>query len=273
MDAGTKNKKASRELNEMLLLRFEPVAIKLIKSEDEVPKKAIRPRRDLKNHIALCQAFALTRRERKTIYMDKDDHWCWNPLIGLGLIECREGTESFEVVCQHLGISDIEASRSFFAKFPRLPYGEFIGTLLAPLCSAGFDPDLVLIYSNNAQLRSMVWAVKNQTGKLIETQLDAIDSCIFSCVPPIESGEYRVTLPDIGEYERAAAGEDEVILSVPRGRMDELLEGLGAFYKRGMGYSHLRRAMYYDFLRPEFCNTLFEMWGLDTDRNWERGVR
>ena len=258
-----KNQDASRELNEMLLLRYEPIAIKLVKSEGEVPDNAIRSRRDMKKHIALCQAFALTRRDKKTLFMDKNDHWCWNPLIGFGHVDCREGSESFEVVCKFLGIPDIDAARGFFNGFPRLPLGEYIGLVSAPLCSADFDPDLVLIYSNNAQLRCMVFAVKRQTGGLIETQLDAIDSCVYACVPPVLSGEYRVTLPDIGEYERAMADEDEIILSVPGGRVGELIEGVRAFYDRGLGYALHKRDMLYDFPRPEFYDTLFDMWGLD----------
>ena len=265
MDAYRKNTQASLDLREMLMLRYEPIAIKLIRDEGGIPDVAIRPRRDMRNHLALCQAFALVRRDRKTIYMGKEDHWCWNPLIGLGFVDCSEGTEQFEVVCRHLGIGDMDAARRFFARFPRLPLGEFVGLVAAPLVSAQFEPDVVLVYSNNAQLRSMVWAVKQQTGKLVETRLDAIDSCIYACVTPIESGEYRVTLPDVGEYERAMAGEDEVILSVPGGRMDELLCGLRAFYDRGMGYAHHSREMLYDFPRPEFYKELFSIWGLDEE--------
>ena len=257
------NQETSRELNKMLLLRSEPIAVKLAKSEKDIPADAVKPTRDMNKHLALCQAFALARRDRKTIYMDKNDHWCWNPLIGLGHVECLEGSEPFEVVCRYLGISDPKAARSFFAGFPRLPLGEFIGIVTAPLCSAVFKPDLLLIYSGNIQLRSMVWAVKHKTGKLVETQLDAIDSCIYACVPPIISGEYRVTLPDFGESERAMAGEDEIILSVPGERIEELLDGLREFYKRDMGYAHRHREMQYDFTQPEFYETLFRMWGLD----------
>ena len=73
---GERNFKTSGELHEMLQLRYEPVAVKLVKSEDIIPEDAIKPRRDLSKHLALCQAFALARREKKTVYMDKDDHWC-----------------------------------------------------------------------------------------------------------------------------------------------------------------------------------------------------
>jgi uncharacterized protein (DUF169 family) len=270
MDATARNADTSRELKEMLLLRYEPIAVKMVKNEEEIPSDAIRPRRDMKKHLALCQTFALTRRDKKTVYMDKHDHWCWNPLIGLGHVECREGSEAFDVVCRFIGIPDIDAARSFFAQFPRLPYNEYIGIVSAPLCSASFEPELLLVYCNNAQLRSLVWAAKRQTGKLVETQLDAIDSCIYACVPPLTNREYRVTLPDVGEYERAMAGEDEIIFSVPGGRIEELLVGMRAFYERGMGYAHHSRDMLYDFPRPEFYNALFEMWGLDQGEVWSR---
>ena len=264
MNITEQNKSESQSLHEILILRYEPIAVKLIENENQIPGGAIKPIRDYGQHMALCQAFGLTRREKKTIYMDKNDHWCWNPFIGLGLVDCSEGTESFEVVCGRLlGIADIDAARKFFAKFPRLPLNKYIGIVTAPLCSADFTPDLVLIYCNNAQLRSLVWAVKRLTGKLVETQLDAIDSCIYSIVPPILSGEYRVTLPDMGEHERAMAEETEIILSVPGGKLAELIEGLGSFVERGMGYANHRRAMLYDYAQPEFYKTLFDMWGLN----------
>ncbi len=265
-----KNKAYSDALRDMLRLRYEPIAIKMIASKDDIPENAIHPMRDLGKHMALCQAFAKARRDQETIYMDKTSEWCWNPLIGFGFIECTEDSESFELISKVLGIKDIDASRKFFANFPRLPVGQYTGLVVAPLASSTFEPELVLIYCNNAQLRSLAWAVKNETGKLIETQLDAIDSCVYSCVVPLKTGEYRVTLPDVGEYERAMADEDEIILSVPGNRIDELVEGLKTFYSRGMGYSQLKKEMQLDFSRPPFYNELFKTWGLDQGQDWTR---
>lgn len=270
MDPSEKNAKYSAELREMLILRYEPIAIKMIEDEADVPKEAILPMRDLGKHMALCQAFAKTRRDKKTIYMDKTSEWCWNPLIGLGFVECREGTESFELVCRNLGFKDLDTARTFFANFPTLPQNKYIGIVSAPLSLCTYKPDLILIYCNNAQLRSLLWAIKNTTGKIVSTQLDAIDSCVYACVPPLQTGEYRVTLPDPGEYERAATGENEIILSVPGHRLDELVAGLHPFCEMGMGYSQFSREMLLDFPRPEFYNSLYKIWGLDQGQDWDR---
>ncbi len=267
----TKNTNHSRELHEMLLLRFEPIAVKMIENESEVPENAIRPMRDFKKHMALCQAFSLARREKKTVYMDKEAHWCWNPLIGLGHVDCSVGTKQFDVVCSVLGMENIDDARVFFDKFPRLPLGKYQGIVTTPLSGCTFEPDVILIYSNNAQLRSILWGIKYKIGKLVSTDLDAIDSCVYAIVLPIQTGEYRVTLPDIGEFERAAAEEDEIIMSVPKGRMDELISGLHFFHDVAkMGYTQLRRELNLDFTRPPFYNTLYELWGLDQGKDWDR---
>jgi uncharacterized protein (DUF169 family) len=272
MSPETKNAGDSRALREMLLLRFEPIAVKMMENEADVPGNAIFPKRDLHKHMALCHAFSLARREKKTVYMDKNAHWCWNPLIGLGHVDCSEGSKPFEVVCRFcLGIEDMDAAQDFFIKFPRLPMGKYQGILTAPLSGCPFEPDVVLIYANNAQLRSMLWGIKRKTGKIVGTELDAIDSCILAIVPPMQTGEYRVTLPDIGEFERAAAGEDEIILSVPKGRMDELISGLRYFEEdHHMGYTQLIRELEYEFSRPPFYNKLFSLWGLEHGRDWDR---
>lgn len=270
MNTAEINAKYSSEFREMLLLRYEPIAIKMIENDKDIPKDAIHPMRDLGKHMALCQAFAKTRREKKTIYIDKSSEWCWNPLIGLGFVECGEGSEAFELVSRNLGINDIDSAREFFAQFPTLPTNKYIGIVSAPLSDCNFEPDLVLMYCNNAQLRSLVWAIKNTTGKIVSTQLDAIDSCVYACVPAMKTGEYRVTLPDVGEYERASADENEIILTVPGHRLDELITGLHSFYDRNMGYTQLSREMQLDFARPPFYNELFEIWGLDQGQDWSR---
>ena len=44
-------------------------------------------------------------------------------------------------------------------KTPLIEYGKYIGIVSAPLKTANFVPDIVLIYSNNAQLNNMLHAL------------------------------------------------------------------------------------------------------------------
>ena len=104
--------------------------------------------------------------------------------------------------------------RKILAEFPRLEYGKYAGLLVAPLKKADFAPDVILIYATHTQLRQILLAIKFKSGKLVASQFDAIDSCVYSTIPVILNGGYRITFPDPGDVERALAGDDEVIFSL-----------------------------------------------------------
>ena len=254
-------------LEKSLILRTSPIAVKMIEKESDIPKGAIRPKRDRGYHLAQCQAFAMTRRQGTTIAMLKEDNWCWAPLIGYGLVKpFDEDTISYNIFM----VSDMAAARRVMQNFPRLEYEKFIGIVSAPLKTANFLPDLVLIYCNPAQLRSMLMATKYREGFLVTSQFDPIDSCVYSVVPVISNGKYQITLPDPGEYERAMAGEDEIIFSVPRDKMEELISGLKHFEQRKLSYTDLAMQITPDFHRPDFYRQLFKMWGLDIEDDSRR---
>jgi uncharacterized protein (DUF169 family) len=250
------------ELEKVLLLRTSPIAVKMLEREEDIPEEAIRPKRDRGYHLAQCQAFAMSRRQKATVALLKEDHWCWAPLIGYGLVEVPEFCSSGDVYFPHF-VESREAAKSLAKVFPCLEYGKYIGIVSAPLKTASFEPDLVLIYSNTAQLRTILLAVKYKEGALVTSEFDPIDSCVFSTVPVLLTGEYRITFPDPGEYERAMTGEDQVIFSVPGSKVETLIQGLRHFEEIKLGYTDLAMVMQPDFPQPPFYKMLFEMWGLD----------
>jgi uncharacterized protein (DUF169 family) len=238
------------ELEKVLLLKTSPIAVKMLEKESDIPESAMRPKRDKGYHLAQCQVFAMARRQGMTIAMLKEDHWCWAPLLAYGLVEDP-----------HHPIVDALTS------FPRFELGKYIGMVTAPLKSANFEPDMVLIYSNTAQLREMIGIPKYLEKTLLKSEFDPIDSCVFSVVPVIMERQYRITLPDPGEASRASAGDDEIIFSVPREKLAGLVEGLkkGAEMKPKMGnWDHI--LLMPDFPRPDFYDELFKKWGLDTKK-------
>ena len=241
------------ELERLLLLRTSPLAVKMLAKEEEIPKDAIRPRRDCGFHLSQCQAFAMSRRQRITVAMLKEDNWCWAPLIGFGLVD-YQAAEKFEATKNQVKI------------LPRFNYGKYLGITSAPLRAASFEPDLVLIYANAAQLRSMLLAIKYKEGILVNSQLDSINSCVYAVVDTMLTSQYQVNLPCAGEHHRAMPGEDELIFSVPRDKMEGLILELRKAEKMKAGYAYSSFEMRPNFPRPDFYKELFRMWGLDIEQ-------
>jgi len=248
-----------QDLERFLFLRSSPIAVKFLEKEEDIPAGAIRPKKDRGYHLALCQAFAMTRRQGMSIAMLKEDHWCWAPLIGYGLVPPAEEGDIPRMV------ENPEAARELEKEWPRLAHGKYAGTVIAPLKTANFVPDLVLVYSNTAQMRTMLMAIKYKEGRLVASEFDPIDSCVFSTVPVMLNRRYRLTLPDPGEFQRGMAGEDEIILSVPSEKLGDLVSALRRMEETGEGYTRFARDMRPDFPRPGFYKKLFKKWGLDAD--------
>ena len=117
-----------------LRLDSTPIGIKFYESMDDVPATAVHPKVDLGKHIATCQAYSLARYNGQTVVMTKEDEWCWAPLVGFGMVDCSQGTESFDTVVQYLMIEDMEAAARFYAEdYPRFDLGKYECYVVGPL--------------------------------------------------------------------------------------------------------------------------------------------
>jgi uncharacterized protein (DUF169 family) len=237
--------RCGEELEALLMLRTSPIAVKMLEKEADIPAGAVRPKRDRGYHLAQCQAFALSRRRRETIAMLKEDHWCPAPLIAYGMVERLEDT----------GGQTID-------RYVCFEHGKYIGIVTAPLKSAAFAPDVVIIYSNTAQLRSLLLAMKQEDRPLVESRFFP-PSCGYAVVNVMQTGRYWAVLPDPGEHQRALTGEGEMMFAVPAARLAGLVADLKKFEDQGFAYRRADMLMQPDFARPDFYKKMFRAWGLD----------
>jgi uncharacterized protein (DUF169 family) len=231
-----------QELEQLLHLKTSPVAVKMLEKEAEIAQGSYRPRKDHGIHLAQCQAFAMSRRDRATVAMLKEDHWCPAALMAYGLVErpsVRSGHpyDSFE-------------------------YGKYIGVLTAPLETAAFEPDVMIIYSNTAQLRSLLLTFKMEDLPLVNGHFFP-PSCAYAVVHVMLTGQYWVVLPDPGEHQRALTGEDEMMFGVPAARMAALVSRLKEAQGTGLSYRSHNPLMLADFPHPDFYKNMFRGWGLE----------
>ncbi|MBN2243734.1 MAG: DUF169 domain-containing protein [Acidobacteria bacterium] len=250
-----------RDLLNMMVLRTYPIAIKMLKDESGIPQGAVRPKKDLGEHYAACQAFALARQRGRTLAMFIEDHWCFEPIIGYGLVEPPQ--DFLDGSGSAFFVQDKEAARKRTSEIPLLPYGRYAGMVLGPLHKANYEPDLTVIYCNATQLRHMLFALMLKNGYRVTSTLDPIWSCVHSVVPSLLTGECEVTVPDPGEYERGATRDDEMMLTIPNGKMTQLMDGVYHYEKMGMGYRSFGRELKGDFQQPPFYRQYFQQWGLD----------
>jgi uncharacterized protein (DUF169 family) len=229
--------------------------------------------RDLGKHIALCQAFALARFRGETYCMTVEDHWCWGPLVGLGLVDADPGTEAFDVVCQYMGIADADATVEHFTNYPRLEKGKYEALVVAPLSTMTFDPDVILVYGTPFQINYCCLCAKNTRPGTFTTEIDGIDSCVYELVGVMRDNDYKVCLPDPGEVVRARTDMTEVTFAMPGSKFDDFVEGYKG-YGSMMGFDSFK-AQYevaMDFERPPFYNTIFGLWGLEQGDDWSFGT-
>jgi len=256
--------KYGADLEQLLCLRTSPVAIKLLKSEAEIPQGAIRPKKDRGEHYAVCQAFSLARRQGMTLAMFLEDHWCFEPIISYGLVETPQ--DYLEGFTNSFFIADKEAAKQHAQEMARLPVGEYPGMVMGPLKVANFVPDLVMIYCTPAQLRHLLLCLRHPKGTMVTSTLDPIGSCVHSVVPTFLYGKPMVTVPDPGDYERACAHDDEMVLSVSLAHLEELMQGAYHFENLGMGFRRFAPVVCPDFKQPPFYEEYFRRWGLDMPR-------
>ena len=239
-----------KELERRLRLQTYPLAVKLIKSESDIPKGPVnkhisgqtlralttfkdanipegvlRPLRDLGYHIALCQGFALSRREGITVAMFKEDMWCFEPIVGYGWMEppqyFLDGHNRFPQ-----DVKNLEAGRNYASDFPRLKVGKYKGVMSAPLTTADFEPNLVMLYCDSAQLSLLLLGREFKDGHDLLCHLSSHAACVYSVVTAIKSREFQVAIPCRGDHYFALASDTELIVSFPIEKFEGLLEGL-----------------------------------------------
>jgi uncharacterized protein (DUF169 family) len=225
-----------------LMLRTSPVAAKMLVSESDIPEGAFRPKKDRGYHFAQCQAFALSRRDGLTVAMFKEDHWCPAAPLAYGNVPPNQQSEGYDC----------------------FPHGKYVGIVPAPLKTANFLPDVVIIWSNNAQLRALILSMDRAESSKIKSRF-LPPSCSYSVVNPIQDGNFWVVLPDPGEYERGLGTEDEIMFSVPGAKMESLISGLRKGENGYFAYRHHHPYIRPNFPRPDFYRQSFKSWGLDAD--------
>ena len=211
-----------------------PLAIKMLKREDEIPQDAKRPMRDYDASFTLCQALALGRREGSTIVLDKESQSCPIALVGLGFVRPEEylrGEYALVPINQ-----STEARMKAAEATPRFPFGKFKYILISPISTASFEPDVILFYGNGAQVMRMIQATAFSSGESVTSRSIGSGGCLLPIVSPILDGECKYTIPGNGERRMGLIADGELAFAMPKNRFEEVVTGLKLSHEGRQNY-------------------------------------
>ena len=201
-----------------------PLAVKMMKTGDKIPNHAKKPLDDFKAPVALCQAFALARKENLTILLDKHSQPCPIALAGLGFVRPDEfltGKHILAPVNQ-----SVAARKKRSEQMPRFEYGIYEGILIAPLSAAEFEPDIIMLYGSGAQVMRMIQAAVFSDGGSLSSASAGSGGCMLPIAGTMLEGECKYAIPGNGERRLGLVADGEMIFSMPKNCFDEVAEGL-----------------------------------------------
>lgn len=213
-----------------------PLAVKMCQSATELPQKVRIPSRNMGMQVTVCQAISMGRRYGWTVAIGKEDECCPFGAIALGLVPAKplflEGTYWEEGLMP--GSREAVVKRDQMMK--RLEYGKYSYLLLSPLDRADFEPDVIVVYGNSAQVMRLVQAaLQGRGGVLTSTSSGALD-CADMIVEPMFTNECRFTLPGGGNRVWGLTQDDEMVFSIPWSKADSTIRGLEESHRAGWRY-------------------------------------
>jgi len=225
--------KWGRRMELLLRLKSFPVAFKLLEKKESLSE--IPFLRRTAHKVTLCQLITLVRNFDWTVGADLDDFLFPQCPSIIGLTEipevCKDGT--FRSI---IWTKTKEDGRKYEGSIPRLPVGQYEAVALAPLVYNPFDPDIVLIYANPAQMILLINALQFEDYEVMEFSCVGESSCSDVIARCYLQEKPSLSIPCYGERRYGHAQDDELAIALPAGMVEKALNGLEALYRRGIRY-------------------------------------
>ncbi len=231
-------KVAGEKLYHALHLSTYPVAIKYIKSEEEIPRRAIRPstmgRKPRK--LSICQAFTIARRMGVTVALTADENFCVpsSAMHGWIKVSLEDIIESQIKQGWHKDAeSEKRRTRMMNDLLPEglegLQKKGYIGVIASPLPMSLIIPDSILIYGSGAQITHVIQALNYEClpEYVPSSTFEGFgESCGKGGLFPFLMQKPQIVIPGMGDRSFAGIQEHEIGVGMPGFLLFYVIENL-----------------------------------------------
>jgi uncharacterized protein (DUF169 family) len=225
------------ELDEKLMkyirLATFPVAVKLLKDAEELERIEFLKKPDEK--VALCQLFSYARYYGWTMGCTKEDNLCPLAEIAIGF---EKSHSLFEEGAFFLGRYNEtqEAAKKTTDTMPKIPYGRYNAVVSGALNRVDFEPDIILIWGNSAQIMRIIQGYLWKRGGRVSMSTFCDGVCADTLSNAVLTGELQIAFPCLGDRRFGMATDTDLIASIPFGIIDEIVDGMEKTHKAGTRY-------------------------------------
>ncbi len=244
-------KTADRELQTYIRPQTFPVAIRMLKPDEPIPERARRPARDFKKLSMNCQVIDMARRYGWTIALTREDHICSLGIAALGF-EKPTHLHASGTLCEGMYTETKEAGQRSEAATDRFAVGEYSTLLVAPLDRAAFEPHLVCVYANPAQVMRLTQAALWKRGGTLASAFGGRIDCSEIIVTTMRTDRPQVILPCSGDRIFGQTQDHEMAFTIPWSQMEEIVEGLRGTHNGGIRYPITQFMEYEAKLPPRY---------------------
>ncbi len=227
---------AGKNLYDRLHLPTYPVAIKYIKSEDEIPERAFRPS-SKSQKLSICQAFTYARRWGRHTAMTAKDNFCVPSSAAHKLVAISD-EDLVESQLKQAWHKDRAAEKTRMALFNKIisgtedqdnfhRRGQYMGLVCSPLTETIVEPDSILVYGDGGHITHMIHAFCYNSGIPLTSSFDGFtESCVKGGLLPFIAGKPQVVLPGMGDRSFCSLTENEIAIGFPGSMASMVVEGL-----------------------------------------------
>ncbi len=225
--------KLVRRMERLLRLKSFPVAFKMLENKTEIDE--IPFLRKPENPMTMCQMITLVRNFDWTIGADLEDFLSPGCASIIGLTDIPETSKdgTFRSI---VWVKTKEDGKKYEESIPRLPLGKYEAVVMAPLVYKPFDPDIILIYANPAQMILLINALQFEDYEVMKFFCVGETSCSDAIARCYLSGKPSLTIPCYGERRYGHAQDEDLVMALPAGKMEKAVKGLDSLYRRGIRY-------------------------------------
>lgn len=212
----------SEKLVEYLDLKYEPVAVKVLKKGEAIPEGYSEPEKNIRH----CQSI-MRARKGESLVIPAAKHACVVGGSSLGLIPTPPKVTSGEFHANLKMFDNAEAAAEMIAKRPAFEPESRIATLVSPLKDAKFEPDVVILVDRPETVYWIIPASTYYGGGRVNFSSAAFQAtCADSTIIPILTGEINLSLGCYGCRRSTDIEKDEMLMGIPFGRLESIVTAL-----------------------------------------------